>query len=145
MELQRTTLAKYLAQLLKPLSESRCTVENTKEFTKKIRKQKIPKDYTMVSFDVVSLFTNVPLEDTIIIILRRIYEKKEIVMDIPKCEKFKLLYLCTTNVNFNLNNKIYIQNYGVVIGLPLGPVLANVFMEKLETALIPNHSSKRFS
>ena len=57
-------------------------------------------------------------------------------MDIPKCEKFKLLYLCTRNVNFNVNNKIYIQNYGVVIGLPLGPVLANVFMEKLETALI---------
>ena len=52
-------LAKYLAQLLKPFSESQYTVKNTKEFTKKIRKQKIPKDYTMGSFDVVSLLANV--------------------------------------------------------------------------------------
>ena len=36
----------------------------------------------MMSFDPVSLFTNGPLEDTMNIILRRIYEKKEIVTDI---------------------------------------------------------------
>lgn len=77
-------LAKYLAQLLNPLSESRYTVKNTKEFTKKNRKQKIPKHYTVVPCDVASLFTNVPLENTINIILRRICKKKEIVTDIPK-------------------------------------------------------------
>ena len=47
----------------------------------------------MLSFDVVSLFTNVPSEDTIYIILKRIYEKKEIVNDIPKCQMRKLLYI----------------------------------------------------
>ena len=78
-------LAKYLTQLLKHLSESQYTVKNTKEFTKKIRKQKIPKVYTMVLFDAVSLFTYMPLVETINIILRRIYEKKEIFTDIPKC------------------------------------------------------------
>ena len=45
----------------------------------------------MVSSDVVSLFQNVPLEDTINIILRKIYEMKEIVIDIPKCEMRELL------------------------------------------------------
>ena len=121
-------LAKYLAQLLKTLSESQYTVKSTKEFTKKIKKQKIPKDYTMVSFDVASLFTNVPLEDTINIILGRIYEKKEIATDTPRCEMRELLYLCTKNVHFTFNNKIYIQNDGVAMGSPLGPVLANIFM-----------------
>ena len=135
-------LAKYLAQLLKPLSESQYKVKNTTEFAKKIRKQKIPKDYTMVSFDVASLFTKVPLEDTIIIILRRIYEKKEIITDIPRCEIRELLYLCTKNVQFTFNNKIYIQNDGVAMGSPLGLVLANIFTVELETALIPNFSSK---
>ena len=131
-------LAKYLAHSLKPLSESWYTLKSTKEFTKKIRKQKIPKNYAMVSFDVVSLFTNMPLEDTINMILRRIYEKKEIVTDIPKCEMRELLYLCTKNVHFALNNKIYIQNEGVAMGSPLGPVLANVFKVELETVSIPN-------
>ena len=74
-------LPKYLVQLLKPLSKSQYTLKNTKEFTKKIRKQKIPKGYTMVSFDATLLFRNIPLEDTIKIILRRIYEKKEVVTD----------------------------------------------------------------
>ena len=45
----------------------------------------------MVSFDVASLFTNVSLEETIEIILKRIYINKEITTDIPK----ELLIFCT--------------------------------------------------
>ena len=56
-------LAKYLAQLLKPLSESQFTIKNSKTFTKGLHK--IPLEYKMVSFDVVSLFTNVRLYETI--------------------------------------------------------------------------------
>ena len=61
-----------------------------------------------MSFDVVSLFTNVPLEDTITVILRRIYEKRENVTDIPKFEMHELLHLCTKNMHFTFNNKNYI-------------------------------------
>ena len=76
------------------------------------------------------------------LILRRIYEKKKIVTDIPRCEMRELLYLCTKNVHFTFNNKIYIQNVGVAMGPPLGPLLTNIFMVELETALITNLSSK---
>ena len=41
----------------------------------------------MVSFDVVSLFTNVPLEEEIHIIIKRIYDQTEINTNIPKQEK----------------------------------------------------------
>ena len=85
-------LAKYLTQLLKPLNESRYAVKKTKEFTEKIRKQNIPKGFSLVSFDVISLFTNVPLEDTINVILR-IYEKKEFVSNLSSREMRELLYL----------------------------------------------------
>ena len=94
------------------------------------------------SFHVALLFRNIPLEDTINVILRRIYEKKEIVTDIPRCEMRELLYLYTKNVHFTFNSNIYIQNDSVAIGSPLVPVLANIFMVELETALIPNLSSK---
>ena len=48
--------------LLAPLGKSKYTITNTKEFVKYIQKQKVPDGYKMVSFDVVSLFTNVPSE-----------------------------------------------------------------------------------
>ena len=54
-------LAKPLVQLLKLSSEFQYTMKNDEKFTKKIRKEKIPKDHIIVSFDVVPLFTNVRL------------------------------------------------------------------------------------
>ena len=65
-------LAKYLVQLLKPLSKSHYTIKNDKKFTKKLYKMRIPPDYKIVSFDVVSLFTNVPSDEAIDIIIKHI-------------------------------------------------------------------------
>ena len=130
-------LAKYLAQLLKPLSELQYTIKDSKTFTKRLKKIRIPRKYKMVSFDVVSLFTKVPLDETIDIIIKRIYDKKEINTDIPKKEMRELLYLCTKNAHFTLNNKTYFQVDGVAMGSPLGPVLANIFMVELERNIIP--------
>ena len=36
-----------------------------------------------------------------------------------------------------MNNEIYVQNDGVAMGSPLGPILANVFMVELENTLVP--------
>ena len=58
----------------------------------------------MVSFDVASLFTNVPSEEAIEIILKRIYINKEIT-NIPKQEMKELLIFCTKNVQFTFNNE----------------------------------------
>ena len=54
----------------------------------------------MVSFKGESLFTNVPLEETIEIILKRIYINKEITADIPKKEMKELLILYTKKCTF---------------------------------------------
>ena len=71
-------LAKHLSEVLSPSRNSEYTIKNTKDFLVQLKKEKIPKDHQMVSFDVKSLFTNVPLEKTIDIILRRIYRDKEV-------------------------------------------------------------------
>ena len=54
----------------------------------------------------------------------------------------ELLYLCTKNVHFSFSNEIYMQNDGVAMGFPLGPVLANIFMVELERTIIPSFSDK---
>ena len=96
----------------------------------------------MVSFDVASLFTNVPLEETIEIILKRICINKGVITDIPKQEMKELLILCTKNVHFTFNNDTCIQVDGVEMGSPLGPVLANIFMVEVKISVIPDLSNK---
>ena len=63
----------------------------------------------MISFDVKSLFTNVPLEETIDIILNKIYDEKKIETNIPRNIMKDLLYLYTKHVHFTYGGKIYIQ------------------------------------
>ena len=76
----------------------------------------------MVSFDVASVFTNISFDEKIEIIIRRIYDKKEINTYIPKQEMKELLYICTEKENFTLNEKTYIQVGVEAMGLPLGHV-----------------------
>ena len=77
-------LAKYLAKTLSPLSKSEYTVNNNLVFISYIKTISVPSDHKLISFKVKSLFTNVPLDFTIDLILKRIYEDNEIQTNIKK-------------------------------------------------------------
>ena len=91
----------------------------------------------MVSFDVVSLFTNVPLDQTIDIILRKVYDEKKIDTKIKRKDMKRLLLLCTKGVAFSFNGDLYTQVEGVMMGSPLGALFANIFMAELENNIVP--------
>ena len=103
----------------------------------KIKNEKVPNGYQMVSFDVKSLFTNVPLDRTIQLVLKRIYEKHEVSTEITKQEMKEMFILCTRNVHFTFNEEVYKQTDGVTMGSPLGPVFADIFMVELENNIVP--------
>ena len=67
-------LAKYLAKLLSPLRTSEYNVKSTSDIITYIKGQDVPKN----------LFTNVPLDFTIDVILKRIYNGNEVNTNIPK-------------------------------------------------------------
>ena len=84
----------------------------------KIKNENIPQNCNMVSFDVKFLFTSVPLEYTIDIIIKQIFEDYKITTIFTKSEMKKLLTLCTKNVHFSFNNEIYIQScHGFISGV----------------------------
>ena len=59
------------------LSQSEYIVQNTKQFVQDFKRLHVPKDnYKLVSFDVSSLFINVPLNHIIDAILRRMYTEE---------------------------------------------------------------------
>ena len=69
--------------------------------------------------------------------LRRIYHDKEININITKKDMRDLLLLCTKNVHFTFEGKIYIQIDGVAMGSPVAPVLADIFLVELEKNVVP--------
>ena len=131
-------ISKFLSNLLNPLTENQYVVKDSFAAANKIReisKELFDHGYRFVSFDVESLFTSVPLSETINIILDRIYNKKLLKTNIKKRAMKKLLKDCCTKNAFSFNNTIYEQIDGVSMGSCLVPVLAN-FQTELETAIV---------
>ena len=100
---------KYLNNLLSPLGKSKHTVPNSKEFVEKIKEERIPIGYKMISFDVKSLFINVSLDETIETILQKVYVEKKIKISIAKPILKELLLLCTKHLHFRFNGEKYTQ------------------------------------
>ena len=133
-------LSRYLAGVLKPLTRSEYSVESSKDFVDMLGNKTLPPGFSLVSFDVVSLFTKVPLDFTINLILKKIYDERAIVTKITRQQMKKLLLICTKEMHFSFNGRMYQQIDGVAMGSPLGPVIANIFMSELEQTLVPTLS-----
>ena len=66
-------LAKYLVTVLKPLAgKSVSFPKNSKDFVAKIKDIHTNKTDTLVSFDIVSLFTNVPIAESLTIVRNKL-------------------------------------------------------------------------
>ena len=81
----------------------------------------------MVSFDVVSLFTNVPLEESINLAVDYIFRGSPNIKT-NRNDLKKLFVFATSQTHFLFNGTYYDQVDGVAMGSPVAPVLANLFM-----------------
>ena len=92
--------------------------------------------YRFVSFDIKSVFANIPLRKTVNIILKGIYKDKLISTKLTKRTLKKLILDSCTKTIFSLNGHLYKQIDGVSMGSPLGPTLANIIMTEFEHEII---------
>jgi hypothetical protein len=86
----------------------------------------------MVSFDIASLYTNVPLDETIKIILKHLYDGQVKSPPMDRVDMNDLLDLATKNSHFLFDGKLYDQIDGVSMGSPLAPLLAENFLQDFE-------------
>ena len=118
--------AKFFVPLLRDLTSNEYTLKDSFEFAKVICEQN--SDLYMASLDVDSLFTNVPLHETIGICTQGLFESDSAVYSLNKKEITELLSLTTKESIILFDMEFYNQIDGVAMGSPLGPTLANVFL-----------------
>ena len=130
-------LSKYLAKLLSPFvgTVSDSFILNSEDLTNKIKTLNLNYRYKLVSFDVKSLFTNVPLDDILNFLPEIIGEELD---GIPCTKIVELIKLCVENSCFTFNGEFFSQTFGIAMGNPLSPILANLYMEYFETKLLPS-------
>ena len=129
-------LAKRLDEKLKSLSINEYTVSDPLKFAEELRWKQMANGDILVSYDVTSLFTNVPVDKTIQIRTDKAFEKEWFNWKYrPKLEKSELVELLNLAVKhqlFQIDDKLYEQVDGVAMASPLGPLMANTFMCSLE-------------
>ena len=119
-------LALFLCDLLSPLVPNDYSCKDTFSFVSQIKNANLSKKF-LVSYDVTSLFTNIPLQETIDIAINLIFNHNPN-LNITRKELKKLFLFATSKTHFIFNSKFYNQIDGVGMGSPLALVLANIFM-----------------
>ena len=109
-------LAKFLVPILKPLSTNEFTVKNSFHFAEEIVDQQY--EVFMGSLDVDSLFTSIPLEETIEICTNELFKESETVEGLSKIEFKELLSLATKDSHFICDGTFYKQIADVALGSP---------------------------
>ena len=108
------------------IASNEFTVKDTVCFAKEIVEQ--DSSFVMGSLDVDSLFTNIPLDETIDICTNTIYNEQDVIEGINKEEFRNLLSLATKESYFIFNGILWKQKDGVAMDSSLGPTLANAFL-----------------
>ena len=120
-------LTRFLYDLLSLLVPNDYSCKDTFSFVSQMKNGNIPKKF-LVSGDVTSLFTNIPLRETINIAINPIFNHNRN-LSITRKELQKLFPFATPQRHFIFKSKFFNQIDGVAIGSPLAPVIANIFMD----------------
>ena len=122
-------LAKYLVPILQTISHNEFTLTDSFDFVSQLHGLHLPQQVCLASFDVCSLFTMIPLSETLDICIAQLFPQGvNSVSGLSPSQFRRLLEFSVYDNHFLFNGKLYDQVDGVAMGSPLGPVLANAFL-----------------
>ena len=89
----------------------------------------------LVSYDVEALFTSVPIQAALNITKKKLEEDKELHLRTSMSVQHIswLLEFCLRTTYFLVQGEFYQQLEGTAMGSPISPIIANLFLEDLET------------
>ena len=116
----------FFCDLLSSVAPDDYSWKDTFSFVFQIKNANVSGKF-LVSYDVTSLFTNIPLQETIDIAINLIFNPNPN-LKITKKELKKLFLFATSQTHFIFNGKFDNQTDRVAMSSTLAPVLANVFI-----------------
>ena len=132
-------LNKYIANILKAyVRDENKNTKNSTMFSHYIRNVPIEDDEILISFDVTSLYTNIPIIDTLNIIKDYVNSDDQFIRKtaIPQDQFLDLVHLVLTTTWCTLNSQFYQQNDGVAMGGPASSTTADIYMQTYEHTAI---------
>ena len=123
-------LSKYLLSFMNDISIAPYTISDTPSFVNELRSLNFnSSDIYMASFDVTSLFTNVPIDETIDIIINKKFSSSSLVSSFSFTQFRNLLSFVVKNCHFLFSSCLLEQVDGVAMGSPLEvSAFANFFL-----------------
>ena len=107
-------IEQYLSKIFQPLTINDYNIKDSLDAVNRINH--ILQKLFFVSFDVESIFKNVPLQTCLNVIIKRIYDNKLINTNIKKITTHKLIKDTWKKTAFRFDNIIYEQIDGVSMG-----------------------------
>jgi len=129
-------LACYFHNIIKcSIPEAVSSVSNSFKLVKELNGKILDQGCTVASLDVVSLFTNVPIE----YVYEGISKRWDLIKRntaIPKEDFISAIKLILDSTYFYFNKIVYKQIFGTPMGSPLSPIIADLVLQDLETKAI---------
>ena len=122
-------LAKPLSDLLGTISGTH--LRNSGDLINRLKGESMT-NKKLASFDVKSLFTNVPLQGAMEAVKRALDKNPTVTLPVPKADFVSLVQLCVEFGALEFDGCEFKQIDGLAMGSPLSPVLACLFVETLE-------------
>ena len=109
-------------------------VKNSKEFAEYVKLLKVGPDEELRSYDVLALFTSVPVDKALEIIRRRVTEDVTLSNRTPLSpdDIIAVLEKCLKGTYFLYKGEYYLQIHGAAMGSPVSPIVCNIYMEDFE-------------
>ena len=101
-------------------------IKNNTDLIDRLNDVSVPYEFKLVSFDVTSLFTKVPLFDLLNFLSQ---ELDNCNIPVNKTDLITVIKLSKLDNKFKFENDFYMQKFGFSMGRPASPTLSNLYME----------------
>ena len=115
--------------------EENYSLKNTYDFINNSKDLKLSSSHKLASLDVVNMYTNIPVEETIKIVEEYLIRSKVynlLVID----DIIRFLRVVLRQNYFSFNGEVFLQKEGLAMGSPLSGLLANIYMNHFERKYI---------